>query len=207
MLKGSVVMLAPVVLRPASPENVLPFLVLLIIVASPLALGQVPKSTEPDEKQSQAAGVFLAALRTQNHIARSSSEKFAEAVDGVQEFLTSNNVLLREDPVRGKFRLEGMMSKENEIRIAEDAGATHLLQLVVDRPATVWMELTMQCFDLQGKLLWEERASASNQLTSSGHVQKAVKKLTSKLAPKLGSDCLPVSAAPKLNATQDKEKK
>jgi hypothetical protein len=65
VLKGSVVMLVPVVLRPASPENVLSFLVLLIIVASPLALGQIPKSTEPDAEQPQAAGVFLAALRTQ----------------------------------------------------------------------------------------------------------------------------------------------
>jgi hypothetical protein len=151
-----------------------------------------------------AAGVFLAALRTPNHIKYSNPEKFQEAVDGVEQFLKSNNVVLREDPVRGKFRLEGTMSRENEIRIAQDAGAAYVLQLVVDRPQTIWMRLTMQCFDLQGTKLWEEQGSATNQLTASGHVQKSVRKLTLKLVPKLGSACLPVSVADKSPTTQDK---
>jgi hypothetical protein len=143
------------------------------------------------EKVVELGGVFLAALRTPNHISRSSTDKFNEAVDGVERFLTENKVVLREDPVRTKFRLESTMSKENLIHIAEDAGAKFVLQLTVDRPAMAWIELTMQCFDLQGKQLWEEHGSGANQFTSSGHVQKAVKNLTSRLAPKLDSDCLP----------------
>jgi hypothetical protein len=65
----------------------------------------------------------------------------------------------------------------------------------------------MQCFDLQGKQLWEERASGANQFTSSGHVQKAVKKLTSRLAPELGSECLPQAEGSKTVASQNEEKK
>lgn len=207
---------SPVLLRKA----VVP--VLLVILLTVVAYSQVSQTVVPDNKNqspvaenlSQSAekpllsgGVFFAALRTQNHIARSDSNKFNEAVDGIEQFLTSNKVVLREDPLRGKFRLESTMSKENLIHVAEDAGASHILQLTVDRPATSWIELTMQCFDLQGKQLWEERGSGANQFSSSGHVQKAVKKLTSRLAPKLGSECLAQSEGAKAVEAQSEEKK
>ena len=207
---------SPVLLRKA----VVP--VLLVILLTVAAYSQVSQTVVPDnknqspvaenpsqpaEKPLPSGGAFFAALRTQNHIARSDSNKFNEAVDGIEQFLTSNKVVLREDPLRGKFRLESTMSKENLIHVAEDAGASYVLQLTVDRPATSWIELTMQCFDLQGKQLWEERASGANQFSSSGHVQKAVKKLTSRLAPKLGSECLPQSEGAKAVEAQSEEKK
>jgi len=167
----------------------------------------IEEPSQGSEKPLQSGSAFFAALRTQNHIARSDSNKFNEAVDGVEQFLTSNKVVLREDPVRTKFRLESTMSKENLIHVAEDAGASYVLQLTVDRPVTSWIELTMQCFDLQGKQLWEERASGANQFTSSGHVQKAVKKLTSRLVPKLGTECLPQSEGAKAVAAQNEEER
>jgi len=196
--------------------------VLFVFLLTSVAYSQVPQTAVPDNKNQsvtienpsqgseqpmRSGGVFFAALRTQNHIARSDSNKFNEAVDGVEQFLMSNKVVLREDPIRTKFRLESTMSKENLIHVAEDAGASNVLQLTVDRPATSWIELTIQCFDLQGKQLWEERASGANQFTSSGHVQKAVKKLTSRLAPKLGTDCLPQSRGAKAVAAQNEEKR
>jgi hypothetical protein len=196
--------------------------VLFVILLMVAAYSQVPQTAVPDnqnqsprvenlsqgsEKPMQSGGTFFAALRTQNHIARSDSNKFNETVDGVEQFLTFNKVVLREDPVRTKFRLESTMSKENLIHVAEDAGASYVLQLTVDRPATSWIELTMQCFDLQGKQLWEERGSGANQFSSSGHVQKAVKKLTSRVAPKLGSDCLSQSEGTKPVEAQSEEKK
>ena len=202
----------PVPLRKAV---VFVFFVILLAVA---AYSQVPQPAVPGNQQPstgmenssqdsakvmQPGGVFLAALRTQNHIARSDSNKFNEAVDGVEQFLTSNKVVLREDPVRTKFRLESTMSKEILVHVAEDAGARYVLQLTVDRPVTSWIELTMQCFDLQGKQLWEERGSGANQFTSSGHVQKAVKKLTSRIASKLGTECLPQSEGPKTVEVQN----
>jgi hypothetical protein len=189
--------------------------VLMILLFPASASGQVaapsppaappPPATAPSN-QTQGASVFLAALRAQNHVKYSSSERFQEAVDEVEKFLSSSGVQLRKDPLRGKFRVEGTMSKENEIRIAQDAGATYLLQLIVERPQTAWMALTMQCFDLQGTMLWEEKGRAANQLTAAGHVQKTVKKLVAKLTPRLGSACLPVSASTKSNPTQDKDK-
>jgi hypothetical protein len=207
---------SPVLLR----TTVVP--VLLVILLTVAAYSQVSQTAVPDNKNQSAiveepsqsaekplpsGGTFFAALRTQNHIARSDSNKFNEAVDGIEQFLTSNKVVLREDPLRGKFRLESTMSKENLIHVAEDAGATYVLQLTVDRPATSWIELTMQCFDLQGKQLWEERSSGANQFSSSGHVQKSVKKLTSRLAPKLGTECLPQSDGTKAVEAQSEEKK
>jgi hypothetical protein len=189
--------------------------ILFLMVLTVAAYSQVPQRAVPDKEDESRKtedsekpmqpGVFLAALRTQNHIARSSSDKFNEAVDGVEQFLTLNKVVLREDPLRTKFRLEGSMSKENLIHVAEDAGASLVLQLTVDRPAMAWIELTMQCFDLQGKQLWEEHGSGANQFTSSGHVQKAVKKLTSKLAPRLGTECLPQSEGSKTLSVQNEE--
>lgn len=167
---------------------------LLIGTCALLVQAQTSQATAAEAKQPPT-GAFFAALRTQNHISRSSTDKFNEAVDGVEKFLTSSNVVLREDPVRGKFRVESTMSKESVIRVAEDAGSTHLLELIVDRPAIAWISLTMECYDLQGKLLWEEQASGANQFTSSGHVQKAVKKLSSRLATKLGTECLPLTTA------------
>jgi hypothetical protein len=167
----------------------------------PEKLGTQPRATTPP-----ASGVFFAALRTQNHIARSSVDKFNEAVDRIEQFLASSNVVLREDPIRGKFRLESTMSTENLIHVAEDADASLVLQLTVDRPAMAWIELTIQCFDLQGKQLWEERASGANQFTPSGHVQKAVKKLTSRLEPKLGTQCLPLSAGSTPSKHQNDER-
>jgi hypothetical protein len=164
-----------------------------------------PSAQQP-ETALPPSGVFFAALRTQNHIARSSVDRFNEAADGIEQFLTTNNVLLREDPIRGKFRLESTMSKENLIHVAEDADAKLVLQLTVDRPATAWIELTIQCFDLQGKQLWEERAAGANQFSPSGHVQKAVKKLTSRLEPKLGTECLPQSGGSPLSRHQNDEK-
>ena len=192
--------------------------ILSLIALTVAAYSQVPQMAAPDktdesrktensEKPMQPGGVFLAALRTQNHIGRSSSDKFNEAVDGVEQFLAFNKVVLREDPLRTKFRLEGTMSKENLIHVAEDAGASLVLQLTVDRPAMAWIELTMQCFDLQGKQLWEEHGSGANQFTSSGHVQKAVKKLTSRLATRLGTECLPQSESSKALSTQNEEER
>jgi hypothetical protein len=195
--------------------------VLFVVLSMIAAHSQIPQTAVPNNNQSPGVqdltpgsektmppgGAFFAALRTQNHIARSDSNKFNEAVDGVEQFLTTNKVVLREDPVRTKFRLESTMSKENLIHVAEDAGASFVLQLTVDRPATSWIELTMQCFDLQGRQLWEERASGANQFTSSGHVQKALKKLTSRLAPKLGTECLPQSQGSKSVEMQNEEKR
>jgi hypothetical protein len=209
-------------IAPAVPlrKTVVP--VLLVILLTVAAYSQVSQTVVPDnknqspvtgkpsqpaEKPLTSVGTFFAALRTQNHIARSDSNKFNEAVDGIEQFLTSNKVVLREDPLRTKFRLESTMSKENLIHVAEDAGASYVLQLTVDRPATVWIELTMQCFDLQGKQLWEERGSGANQFSSSGHVQKAVKKLTSRLAPKLGTDCLAQAEGSNTVVPQSEEKK
>jgi len=219
ILKARSIMLPIAQRAPLRKAIVSLFFVILLTVA---AYSQVPQTAVPDNKSQstsienrspgseepiQPGGVFFAALRTQNHIARSDSNKFNEAVDSVEQFLTSNKVVLREDPVRTKFRLESTMSKENLIHVAEDAGASYVLQLTVDRPATSWIELTMQCFDLQGKQLWEERGSGANQFTSTGHVQKAVKKLTSRLAPKLGTECLPQSGGPKTVEVQNEERR
>jgi len=82
----------PVPLRKAVVSAL--FVILLMVAA----YSQVPQMAAPDnknqslrvenpsqgsEKPMQSGGTFFAALRTQNHIARSDSNRFNEAVDGV----------------------------------------------------------------------------------------------------------------------------
>jgi hypothetical protein len=139
----------------------------------------------------ETGGTILIAVRTRDHMKRSpGGNKFDRAVDGVEVYLRDHHVVLVEDPLRKKVRIEGEATRDTLARIARDAGATNVLELVVNRPMTSWMELTARCWTVAGQSMWEERAAASNQLTSHGHVEKAIQNLTKKLESRLGGACL-----------------
>lgn len=139
--------------------------------------------------------VLVAAVRTQNHVSLSSAEKFEEAAEGVEEFLREQKVVTAEDPVRRKVRLEGQIPRPALLNIAQDAGASHVLEITVDRPVTSWVDLTARCLDGQGYVLWEEQAGTALGLSSMGHIEKAVKKLGDKLVLRRGGACLPLAIA------------
>ncbi len=139
---------------------------------------------------SPTAETIFVAIRTSDHMKRSSIDKFDQAVDGVEAYLRNHEVALREDPLRKQVRIEGEVRRDALTRIARDAGADQVLELVVNRPRMSWMELTLRCWTLGGQALWEVRAAASSQITSKDHVQKSISGLTKKLDPRLNGPCL-----------------
>lgn len=160
-------------------------LLLAAQIANPVSQPNVPSGQR----------VLVAAVRTSGHFSLSSSEKFEEAANAVEQFLAAQRVVMAEDPVRKKVRLEGAIPRGTLLNIADDAGASHLLELTIDRPVTAWIDITARCADAMGNVLWEERGNYINAFSSAGHVEKAVSKLTEKLMARLGGPCLPLPSA------------
>ena len=122
-----------------------------------------------------------------------------ETVDDVIELLRSSGVVLANDPLRdpalsiiraplGEFSREDLLAK------AQNAGATHLMILTVDRPFAGWLKLKLECFDGAGKLLWKEEASYGRGATGASAVTKTLEKLKRQLQPRLGQPGLPLAA-------------
>ena len=144
---------------------------------------------------------FIAAFRTSGHVKNSSPSVFNEAVDQTVEFLRSSDVALANDPLHDPSnqipRFEEDMSRDDLLASAKYAGATHLLIITVDRPISQWLKLTIDCFDLSGKMLWRESAGYSGSLdvNSKKALPEVIKKIAKQLTPRLGKPGLPVVAA------------
>jgi hypothetical protein len=61
----------------------------------------------------------------------------------------------------------------------------------VDRPATSWLKVTLQCYDLSGKALWEEHTSSAGGLSGKGAPSKTIENLKKKILPRIGQPGLP----------------
>ena len=75
------------------------------------------------------------------------------------------------------------------LEIAASLDADSLFFLRVERPWTKWIKLEALCYDLSGGLLWQSEVSEGG-MSSKGHVEKSVLKLTEELDKRLGEDCL-----------------
>ena len=108
------------------------------------------------------------------------------------EFLKSKQVVLVTDPERPSFQTSELFSMESLLKLAREAGASHLLYLTVDRPVTKWVKITLQCFDLSGKLLWEEVTQNGGGWSGKAGVQQALDKMKKRLETRLGGPGLAV---------------
>ena len=143
-----------------------------------------------------AAGSYLVCSRTPAHVSRSSADVFHEASDTVKSYLEENHVQLVSDPVRPMIQTEEVFSNDSLLRLAKDAGAMYLLHLLVDRPASQWLKLTVECYDVSGKFLWQEAAtSGMGGLNGKNAMAKTMAKLTKQLAPRIGKPGLPIQPA------------
>jgi len=149
-----------------------------------VAVGQAP-STAHEE------GVYLVAYRTQNHINRSSPDVFHKVSGDLIAFLKSRNVNIAEDPERGILQTDESFSTESLLNLAKNARASSLLLVTVDRPAIKWLKVTVQAYDMTGKLLWQEEASSGGGFTGGGAPEKVFKTLQTKLEPRVGKPGLP----------------
>jgi len=171
--------------------------ILSVVVSLGGSLSASAKIRLFDNEESKGAeganlnGVYYVAYRTPAHVARSSPDVFHGVANDMLDLLKTNDVNVVADPERGTIETNELFSVDSLLSLTKNAGATSLLYLTVDRPATSWLRLTLQCYDLSGKLLWEEHASSSGGLSGRGAPSKSMENLKKKLLPRIGQPGLP----------------
>lgn len=177
----------------------------LVFCALALALPTVSNPLRAQTSQGSfdnGTGTYFVAYRTPAHVARSQADVFYGITDGLREFLDSRKVVLVSDSSQRTIRTEALLSRETLLNRARQAGAAYLLYVTVDRPLSSWVKITLQCFDLSGTLLWEERTSDKWRVTGKGGVEKSLEKMQNRLAPRLGGPGLKLLEPGRSTATQ-----
>jgi len=145
----------------------------------------VPAVSEPS--------VYMVVLRTSAHVRYSKPEVFHGFANDLLRFLKENSVPLKVDPERGTIETDSPMSVESMLNIARQIGATSLLFVTVDRPVTKWIKVSVQAYDLDRSLLWQEDAADAGSMTGKGGYKKTLDAIESRLAKHLGDRGLPFS--------------
>jgi len=159
--------------------------VLTFAVLAP-ALAQVAGAQSP-----QTTFVFF--QRTRAHQRSSTPQAFKQVVDDIQEYLRTNGVAAVMDA--------NVSSSGEQVpffavqQMARDAGASYLLNVVIDRPPTKWLKVIVRCDDVAGRPLWEEQADSGRAWASASAIakgtQNALHKLHEELNTRLGQPGLP----------------
>lgn len=138
--------------------------------------------------------VFVIGYRTAAHVRASSPDVFHQAMADVRRLLTDHKVAIVKDPERGWIENESPMSIENMTKLAKEAGADSLLLLTVDRPASKWIKVTVDAYDLKGIHLWQENVdSGMSPMNGTSGYKKCFEKLGKTLPARIGGPGLPVS--------------
>jgi hypothetical protein len=132
-------------------------------------------------------GSYVAAFRTPKHVMASKPEVFHDTVEEIVRYLENNQVELVRDPLRPRIETQDTISIESLVKIAKDSGAAYLIYFIVDRPLSQWLKVTVQCYDLDQKMLWQEAAGYTGTLdvNSKKALPEIMKKLGKELAPRL----------------------
>jgi hypothetical protein len=132
-------------------------------------------------------GSYIAAFRTPKHVTISKPEVFHDAVEEVVHYLEDKKVDLVIDPLRPRIETQDAISIDSLVKITKDAGASYLLYIIVDRPVAQWLKVTVQCYDLDQRMLWQASAGYTGALdvNSKKALPEIMKRLDKELAPKL----------------------
>ena len=161
--------------------------IVVLISTSLLSFCGNPQAQTADGPPRQTDGSYVVAFRTPAHVRNSKPDVFHGIVDQLVEFLRSNRVVLVSDPSRKMIQSQDSISRETLLNVTKDVGASHLLYLIVDRPTTQWVKITLQCFDVSGKLIWEESAgSGMGGVSGKKRVSRTLEKLEKQLMPRMG---------------------
>jgi hypothetical protein len=145
---------------------------------------------------------FFFVQRTKGHIKYSKSEVFHSVVDDVSSYLATKDVALAKDEFGGRTHAEDEMPISTVLHIARDANAAYVLYLIVDRPVTEWIKVTVRCYDLSGKQLWEESATGGGKWTGIHRRHVILDRLHQLLDKRLGQPGLPLMMAAKESSQQ-----
>jgi hypothetical protein len=172
---------------------------ILIRAAFPILLGCIPLAAQEPQgspvTSSEGQRVFVFVQRTPSHVKISTSAVFHEVVDDVQSYLKTKNIATAIDEFGGKSHSEDVTPLATVQNIARDTGANYLLYAEVDRPALKWIKITLRCYDMAGKTLWEEEASSGGGISGAHGLRVTFDKIHKKLDARLGQAGLPVKAA------------
>jgi len=139
---------------------------------------------------------FLFVQRSKGHVKYSKSEVFLTVVDDVSAYLKGNHVSLVKDEFGGRTHAEADMPLSTVLDIARDSNARYLLYVVVDRPLTKWIKVTVRAHDLAGKQLWQEETSSGGGLTGAHGLRVMLERLHKLLDKRLGQEGLPLIGTP-----------
>lgn len=141
-------------------------LVVLVVGCAPLLLAQEPTLPPPSGLSATIPGdtptqqkVFVFVQRTDRHAKYSKPEVFHDALTDILNYLASKNIAIAVDEFGGRNHAEGATPMDTVLSIGRDAKANTVLYFTVDRPATKWIKISVQCFDMNGKQLWQDEAS------------------------------------------------
>src|SRR5215472_2651055 len=168
----------------------------------------VSLDAEPQVPPAQAEGVYVILYRAPSHITYSTPQVFHGFADNLISYLKSRDVNILEDPERGILQTDQLMSIESQLNLTKNAGAKYLCLATVERPVSKWIKVTVQSYDLSGKLLWSEEAGAMGGMTGKEAPEKTLKSLQKKLDPRIDKPGLPKksSAAPAAPAKEEAPK-
>lgn len=124
----------------------------------------------------------LARVR-QNALVR--QDAFPQVVDDLREYLKANGVatVIHSDDLSSGAALPLYAVLD----LARAAKASYLLYVVVDRPATRWLKVTVQCYDISiGQQIWAEEALPGHESSPGKGERDALKKLHAELDWRLG---------------------
>lgn len=124
---------------------------------------------------------------------RESKQKaMQEIVDEVPESLSSRGVRFVSDPLRKSIHSKEQFPITTLLGIAKDVEASHLLYLTMTRSGRA----RLQCFDLSGRMAWEEVAKGARASGLPEHNTRVMmKNLKKRLEPRIGTECLQVAGA------------
>jgi hypothetical protein len=133
-----------------------------------------------------SSGSYVAAFRTPRHVMISKPEVFHVVVREIVRYLEDKRVDLVSDPLRPRIETQDAISTQSLVKIAKDAGASYLIYIIVDRPIARWLKVTLRCYSLDQKLLWQESAGYTGafDVNSKKAVPVIMKRLGKELAPR-----------------------
>ena len=162
-----------------------------ILLADFAALAQQPSGEAPGTPTT-----FFFVQRTKAHVKWSpKSDVFLAVVDDVSSYLNAHHVSLAKDEFGGRTHAEADMPLSTVLDIARDSQANYLLYLIVDRPLTKWITITVRSYDLSGKQLWQEEASSGGGLSGGHGLRVTLDRLHKLLDKRLDREGLPLMVA------------
>jgi hypothetical protein len=152
-----------------------PYLRSLPILALLLAWPLVPSSAQ--EPAPQKVKVALSGTGTADYL--------QTALDDLTDFLSVKGVKVKQ--------LEGQpRSRTSSLEELRRAGGDSLVYITVELVMGTRARLKVQCFDVEGKQLWEENSGAGG-FSLGGALKKLLKTAKQKMEPHIGQPGLPKS--------------